>query len=1126
MEQMYFWRSIRQTALRLSLAAALLNSMQGPAAARVIARTPATAEVVGLIHGSFIKPPLTADLESAIPVSLTGTGISLVSVHVPTPDHLSPDHAKIAAFVARADELRVGLPPAEIPAAPPVSLGDWGRGWGTPKRIEAPAVGETLIVRGTTPDPGKVREFVDRDLGGDRSREILRSVSEVLSEVPLDRIGTLSAEEMRSFSERILQGMRRPRGSEKPEMTGPSSPVESPSSLGERMRARAERARSWGIGIQGFLDGIGPRARRKLFKGRPALKKHLESLPSFSEAGWTYPVEDSPVALISAALEQLGTTPESFGELSDAAKIGVFGRALEDAASQVERRTEAEGEEIRAEVTTPSRLEEAAVNVFGSINGKGLLLTEPKRLGLYASYDEARSVLHAAGLRGIETAVAGLAEEAGLNGKTYSNRLGGVLVTGKAPVSGAAPATRRLRKLRDRARYALLSVRKLGWYYGSRVRWRWEGYRARWRLARRFYEPVVADPASLEADLAVLGMNGEHDILGLRGFSHRAAFDDARAAFERHFGSIAKDADTLEAFDALLEQTLRWLPDHYPVVFAMRIAEHLRKAALLPAPKVKVYFRRVASPDDKAVEEKFRDELQGPVLRDFLSAADRTLREEPAGEDSASRVVGVVLTGSFARLAARSDSDFDVYLVTADGSMRRAGAFMDRLRKRWGELGRTQEIYPFKFALSPSEGLIQRVHKGPHVLIAPDPAALGIEAGGGGIYEADEGVFDSGRSRPARFKGALRLVLGAVLRFHEAWRPAARERAPPPSKVVAYLPGLESRGAYKDAGSDLWDLGIPEVREVYRRAAEGLGYMRDGRPDPARLFFTPENIPGDPDEKAAFIAAAFLTHNAALAAHMEHAGGRGGTPVSIRAYAGDSLGVLTAAVASGAISVADGTRIARFLLRALRRAQDAAPEPHHVLTLEGYNLTKVIPAARRRFGEGFEVYKVQSGVARHRVKVNLAAGVKDEFDTWLAENGPWVRVSEAGRATRSIFHSATLRGVRDELAAFLDESGIRFRAPRAPLVANNGPGSAETAEEVREALLAMVDEPMESSKMIHAVDRLKADLVVELGRGEAGETLFSRNFIRTPWTTFSGDRESVRRTSERLAQPPTWGGLD
>ena len=40
-----------------------------------------------------------------------------------------------------------------------------------------------------------------------------------------------------------------------------------------------------------------------------------------------------------------------------------------------------------------------------------------------------------------------------------------------------------------------------------------------------------------------------------------------------------------------------------------------------------------------------------------------------------------------------------------------------------------------------------------------------------------------------------------------------------------------------------------EIQKIYNEAAESLGFMRGGKPDPTRLFMIDENIPDDPDER-------------------------------------------------------------------------------------------------------------------------------------------------------------------------------------------------------------------------------------------------------------------------------------
>ena len=98
-----------------------------------------------------------------------------------------------------------------------------------------------------------------------------------------------------------------------------------------------------------------------------------------------------------------------------------------------------------------------------------------------------------------------------------------------------------------------------------------------------------------------------------------------------------------------------------------------------------------------------------------------------------------------------------------------------------------------------------------------------------------------------------------------------------------------------------------EVTRVYRDAARALGIP--GRPD--LLLMDAETLPAGIMERQGFIGAALLVHSLALDAYLRERIAKNGTPVGFVAYTGESFGILTAAVASGSLSVHDGVRIAQ-----------------------------------------------------------------------------------------------------------------------------------------------------------------------------------------------------------------------
>ncbi|MEV4053547.1 ACP S-malonyltransferase [Amycolatopsis sp. NPDC049688] len=342
-------------------------------------------------------------------------------------------------------------------------------------------------------------------------------------------------------------------------------------------------------------------------------------------------------------------------------------------------------------------------------------------------------------------------------------------------------------------------------------------------------------------------------------------------------------------------------------------------------------------------------------------------------------------------------------------------------------------------------------------------------------------------------------------------------------RVVGFFPGLGSRDAYRNVGRHLLDSGDPDVLEVYRQAARVLGCP--GRPE--KLLLVPENLPSGRLARQAFLGAAFLVHSVALEAHLRGTAAKQGVPLGFLAYTGESFGIIAAAVASGALSVGDGVKIARAFTPLMLVAADGevpdepvarevavhlpdalcdrrlVPEPFHVVALKGDigNLTSVL----REIGKTYpvadvEVHKLYSD---RQTNVYVRASVKADFDRFMTRF-PAVGTEELKKPTNFLAHSARMSGVREALERFLDANGIVFGEPHTPVVSNHGAGLLTTAEDVRNGVLAMTDEVMASRETVAAVADLGPELVVELGLGGKSVQLLTDNGIEAPVTAYTG----------------------
>jgi hypothetical protein len=349
-------------------------------------------------------------------------------------------------------------------------------------------------------------------------------------------------------------------------------------------------------------------------------------------------------------------------------------------------------------------------------------------------------------------------------------------------------------------------------------------------------------------------------------------------------------------------------------------------------------------------------------------------------------------------------------------------------------------------------------------------------------------------------------------------------------RVVGFFPGLGSRSFYQNLGRGLLDSGVAAVTDIYQEAACALGFPGE----PEKLLLVPENVPSGRMAAQGFIGAAFLVHSLAIEAHLRATARDGLVPLRFVAYTGESFGIITAAVASGALSVRDGVKLGRaFAPLVLTAAEGGEPgdsvaaemaaylpnqmrgrqlvsEPYYVIGLRGRteDLDEMLAGIASRYpATDVEVHKLYSW---RQVNIYVRVGVKPSFDLF-AQGFPGVDVTELKAATTFLAHTERMGGVRDAFDRFMIDNGVVFRAPHTAVVANNGAGLLTTAGEVRTGLLAIIDEVMASRTTVQTLESLRPDLVVELGLGKKSVQLLTDNDIDIPVTAYTGTPAEISR---------------
>lgn len=342
------------------------------------------------------------------------------------------------------------------------------------------------------------------------------------------------------------------------------------------------------------------------------------------------------------------------------------------------------------------------------------------------------------------------------------------------------------------------------------------------------------------------------------------------------------------------------------------------------------------------------------------------------------------------------------------------------------------------------------------------------------------------------------------------------------SNIIVFFPGLGSRALYQNIGDSLLRSGNKDVELIYREAATAMGYGDQ----PEKMLITPQTLPEDKMAQQGFIGASFLIHNLVLAAQLREHAQQQGLDLNVVAYSGESFGMINSAVASGSLSVSDGVKIANFFTPYIFLASEKHDDPfsrsilsyypaalkeqqlisefYYVIALRGRNkqLSEAYTALQDEFlNTEVELHKVYSP---RQINLYVKASIKSCFDIFM-KNFPGVDVIKLKEQTSFLTHSAQLGPLKQGLEQFLTDQQIVFLDPHTPVIANHCEKLLTSKEDIRSAILALMDQMMLSAATASIADEFEVDAILELGLGNKSVLMLRDNEIRTPTFSFTGD---------------------
>ncbi len=195
--------------------------------------------------------------------------------------------------------------------------------------------------------------------------------------------------------------------------------------------------------------------------------------------------------------------------------------------------------------------------------------------------------------------------------------------------------------------------------------------------------------------------------------------------------------------------------------------------------------------------------------------------------------------------------------------------------------------------------------------------------------------------------------------------------------------------------------------------------------------------------------------------------------VEVIAFAGHSLGQVTALIASGALTLDDGVRLAATRAELTQAAADA--RPGRMAALLGASPEQALEAC----AAAPDACWVANDNAPGQVVV---AGTPEGLEATSA------RAREIGIRkviplnVGGAFHTPLMAQARDDLILHLDK--VTFRAPSAPVFSNTDAEAHADADEWRERLAEHLVKTVRWRSCMEGIATLDPDLCIEVGRGE------------------------------------------
>ncbi len=336
----------------------------------------------------------------------------------------------------------------------------------------------------------------------------------------------------------------------------------------------------------------------------------------------------------------------------------------------------------------------------------------------------------------------------------------------------------------------------------------------------------------------------------------------------------------------------------------------------------------------------------------------------------------------------------------------------------------------------------------------------------------------------------------------------------------AYFPGMNSRRFYSNISRDLYEKGSIQVRSIFENSAEilSLHNQEQGSVDISHFFFEGELSNDDIVKKWNNIGSSMTVYNLALLEHLKTSS----SDFLINSVGGESYGMIAAAIASNALSLEDGLKVANYTLGSIYKCAHAnSVGTWHIVSLTGHSIRYDLKKIQRIFPECIDVFRWQIfTLEKQEVHVYIHHSVFNEVKEFIKKSFKnTIKIKEFKRPTIEIVHSPKLSAARIDISNFIVDENITFSTPDIPIVANNGTGIASSKDEVRSLILDMTNIPMYSAQSFQSIDELipaNTDAIIEFGYGQKTRPLIDGHGVRQHFFEYFGSEKSFQQTINRI----------